>query len=170
MEEGRDEVYIRQATPLDVESIYQVHVGSIRGVCGKSSNYTPEQIELWVNRQSKERYAEPIDRGRILVACKESDGSVRGFGHYEFSDESTMEIKALYVSSDCVGKGMGSLFMGKFNELADKNGNIKRMVVASTANAVKFYEKNGFVLEGESLHCESGCVSINCIKMSKMIS
>ena len=162
-----DEIYFRLANIEDCGQIYRVHTGSIKGVCAKHGNYSKDQIELWVSRQSVDRYEDPVNRGRLIVACQRSDDVIVGFGHYEFVAEGVMEIKALYVSSDSVGHGIGGLFMKEFNRVSDEHGDVKKMVVASTANAVQFYEKHGFVSEGETVHCTRGCVSINCIKMSK---
>ena len=162
------QLYFRSAILNDCQAIYKVHVSSIRSVCGGSGLYTPQQIDLWVNRQSVDRYVDPITTDRVMVACKTGDDSIVGFGHYEFIDDNTMEIKALYVSPDCVNIGIGSKLMKQFDAIAKKQGGIvKKMIVASSANAIDFYKKHGFISEGETVHCEQGCVSINCTKMLK---
>lgn len=156
--------YNRLAVIGDCEDILRVHIGSIKGVCGQDDAYNSDQIDIWVGRQSIERYIDPIQRERLIVACKISSNVIIGFGHYEFIDNGVMEIKALYVSADYIHCGIGNMLMNEFNRV---NTADSPMVVASTANAVRFYEKYGFNVEGETVHCVQDCVSINCIKMYK---
>lgn len=169
---------MRAAVIQDCEAIYNVHVESIKGVCGKQGGYSQEQIQMWVDRQSVDRYVDPITRGRVLVAYRRNqevgggfEDPIVGFGHYEFNDDITMEIKALYVSPDTVGVGIGNMFMEKFLSLANESGRgLMKIVVASTNNAIQFYEKYGFVSAGECVHCERGCVTLNCTKMTRLSS
>ena len=91
------QLYFRSAVLNDCQAIYKVHVSSIRSVCGGSGLYTPQQIDLWVNRQSVDRYVDPITTDRVMVACEIGNDLIVGF---EFIDDNTMEIKTLYVSPD----------------------------------------------------------------------
>ena len=153
----------RLATLQDCEDIYQVHVSSIRQVCSKCPAYTSEQIELWAERQSKERYQRFIETGNILVAV--NNNKVVGFGHFDKQGD-LMETKGLYVSPDSIGRGFGKLMMTEI-EIQAKNTGCSGMIVSSSVNAVGFYKKYGFVNEEESVHHEEGSISLQCVKMVK---
>ena len=162
-----DPIYFRLANINDCEDLYKVQVGSLQGACSIPGGYSKEEIKVLVGLQSVNQYVDPVNRGRVIVACQSSDSGVVGFTYYDFVDEEVLEIKKLYVSSDCVGCGIGSLLMQRIKRLVDKNGHVKKMIVTSSVNAVKFYEKHGFVVDQEVVYATCDHVSVNCIKMSK---
>lgn len=68
------------------------------------------------------------------------------------------EIVSIYFLPEHMGKGYGSLLLGKCIEELKKNGYNKILlwVLEDNRRARKFYEKNGFVCSGEFMNSDIG--------------
>lgn len=83
--------------------------------------------------------------GRLIVAIDDS-GSVCGCVAYHRLDETTVEMKRLYVTPSGRGHHLGELLATRIMELAREDG-YKRMVldtVAPLEAAISLYRKLGF--------------------------
>ena len=157
---------IRVAIVEDVPTIRELHINTIKEIC--SSHYTSEEIKIWTERQKKENYQRNVQHEVVLVAEKMS--KIVGFGHLGEPNEDTdceYEIKALYVASNEIRTGVGSLLLKELENEAFKRGACTNMLVYSSKNAVEFYKKLGFVEKESVLKCGGPCHSLNCIKMIK---
>jgi putative acetyltransferase len=130
---------IREATDRDAERIHEVHVASVRGLCGAA--YEPKVIDGWLRGRSAAGYTRGIGDGAMLVA--ELDAVVVGFCH-AMQDE----IIALFVHPASAGQGVGAALLSTGLERAARSGRAVRL--ESTLNAVAFYERFGFRALGRS--------------------
>ena len=160
---------IRDATEVDAENIYKIHTAAIRGKC--STQYSAEDVNVWVERQDKAKYIPFIQANEIQVA--EEGGRVLGFGHLtrgtKESDEKTMMIRGLFVDPDCGVKGVGSTLLREMEKKAKELGEADCLVVHSSLNAVEFYKKCGFVALELTTHQMSEQSCLQCHKMLKKL-
>lgn len=133
------------AKPDDAIDICYVLIRSIIYVCGPDylndeeiidewlKNKTPENIEQWISSPNNFSY-KAIDNEKNIV----------GFTLMNRAGE----ILLNYVGPGYLHRGIGKLFLQKFEEVAKFN-NISEMSVDSTITARNFYLRNGFSLCGE---------------------
>lgn len=148
---------IRQATDHDRASICGVHRSSARSLSGV---YTHDQIERWVSIMTPDRYTPHVDN--ILVA--EEHGSIVGF--VWLSDDGY--VNAIYVAPAAAGKGVGSALLKRAEEKVIVQG-ITSLRLDATLNAVPFYERHGFVAEGDSIFRPVAEVEMRSTRMSKKL-
>ena len=162
---------IRDAIESDAESIWRIHTESIAKIC--STRYSPSDIETWVQRQQPEKYV-PFIRQDTFIVAQTTTQTLLGFGHMGSRDgcSSSMEIKGLYVSPESAGKGIGKMLMRELEKRARDRG-CKLLVLASSLNAVGFYESCGFCVTNQSgshcAQCTSGHQSLQCTNMEKTL-
>jgi len=148
-----EKILIRQATKEDVEAIHELHVKSVRELC--QGFYSDELIDGWIGARTPANFFPAIDRDILFVAIR--DAEMVGFG-----GAIPGEIWAIYVSPGHVKSGIGSILLSHAMEiaLAGKSS----VILESTLNASKFYEKKGFV-ELERTTATHGNVYLPVIKM-----
>ncbi len=164
----------RDAVESDADSIFQVHIASIRQLC--SAHYSKEQISGWIRRQRKERYIQLIARNDDFVVAEDGSGQVIAFGHLgpctdreQFSTEVNFEVYGFYVSPLVTRQGVGRRLMAELERRALKQGCV-RLGVCSTLNATPFYKVCGFVVCKDShCHCLGG-VELECKVLEKSMT
>lgn len=164
---------VRPAQESDAGDILDIHVSSIKDLCSKS--YSPEQIQVWSNRQCEENYKRFIKEqdkyGAFYVV--EMEGRIVGFGHVKLpsaANEAVGDVMALYVSPRESGKGLGKLLLNAL-EISVRQAGVKCLYlrVCSTLNAAGFYEKCGFVAMKETLHSVGDGTDLKCTIMCKKL-
>ena len=176
-------VTIRDANESDKEGIWRVHTASIEKVC--SSHYSSSDVEVWSKRQRPEKYTQFILRDTFVVAESTEDGQVLGFGHMGSCDSAArthtarlsashqkgceLAVKGLYVSPEFIQKGIGKALYRELERRAKACG-CARLLVASTLNAVTFYEACGFHAIAQGTHCASGQQMLQCVNMQKILT
>ena len=133
---------IRPARAGDGASVFQITRDSIAGLAG--DYYSERQIRNWMGARTPEFYENLISRGRMFVAVRE-DGKAVGF-----VDTVPGEVTRMFILPEAAGHGLGSdlLALGLAKASEEFSGPIK---VEATLNAVRFYEKHGFVALHRSL-------------------
>ena len=150
---------IRRAAEADRRAIWTVHVRAIREVCSRS--YSADQIASWAGLLSPDSYAAVI-RERILVVAEDA-GGIAGFGQL---DQTRGEIDAVYVLPGRQVEGIGGALLRSLEDAATAAG-VKALHLSSTLNAVRFYERAGYVGEGPVVHRLPTGVELQCLRMSK---
>ena len=172
---------IRSATKEDADFIYSIHTSAIQEICKQC--YSDDEIRGWIGRLYPGKYLEFIEDQKqhvpagqhVHFVVAECDGTVIGFGHLGKSTDEAyqrdreMEIKALYISPDKAGKGVGSALILHLEGLA-KDVGCKKLIVKSSLNAVGFYESRGFSLQQKVCCHQSGLSTLKCRLMAKFLS
>lgn len=96
------------------------------------SNKTPENVMSWINSEST-----------YSIVAVNGHGDIVGFAIL-----SVQEITLLYLLPEVLYKGVGKRMLQSLEEYALKTG-IKRVKVMSSIPARAFYERNGYISNGE---------------------
>lgn len=99
--------------------------------CRNELTYTPEQVAA----------------GGFHVL--EDGGEVRGFYALTKISPTALELEAMFVEPDCIGRGYGRALMEHALEQASHTEHIERLVIQSDPNAAQFYERAGARKIGE---------------------
>jgi putative acetyltransferase len=152
---------VREATAADAESIWHVHVSSIREFC--AADYTAQQIEAWAGPKRPEDYRQALARGEVTAMyVAEANGEVLGFVCAVGDD-----LRGLYVAPGAIGKGIGTALLERIEADARTRG-IAVMRLNSTLNAVRFYAARGYAAGERTIRMMSG-VGIPCVPMTKSL-
>lgn len=151
-------VVVREATPADAASLFEVHTAAIRGLAG--THYDERELAAWSNVDGPACYPVGDDDQLLLVA--ESGGMVVGFGQLDLT---AAEIGALYVHPDAARRGVGSTLLDHLETAAAARGE-SELLVPAALNAVGFYESTGYdVVERTTV--KTGGVELAVVMMCK---
>jgi GNAT superfamily N-acetyltransferase len=123
--------------------------------------HSPEMLARFAEHATPES---PIERlGRKEVFVVEDDGRIvatGGLGWFDDPDVPREEqatvyeaaadrrVSNLFVAVDLIGRGIGRLLLDHLVRLAEAEGS-RRLRIASSRNAVTFYQRAGFALDPE---------------------
>lgn len=148
---------VRPATDADRPGIHAAHVASIRELC--SRDYPPEVIDVWAGDRSPERI--PLATRRYVVA-EDAEG-IAGFGAADPD-----EVGAVFVHPRRAGRGVGVRILSALERMLRESGTVEAFLHASR-NAVRFYERHGWVRGADAVHVRNGC-EIACVRMTKRLA
>jgi putative acetyltransferase len=151
---------IRDATPGDAESIWDIHVRSIRELC--SADYAPAQIQAWAGHRTVEDYHKCIKSDPFYVA--EIDGKLVGYARFR---PSTNELCSIFVDPDHVRQGIGTALLREVCEDGARRG-LTYFWLDASLTAVPFYASGGFTREQDTVHAFSG-VDLECVRMTRRL-
>lgn len=163
-----DHLTLRLATLSDLPALSVLMSVSITQFC--SGYYTPTQVPLIVSQAVAGRYNELISRSTYFVICDSHnpDHVVASAGwtpHRTVYSESgsslvvdeTLDphvdavwIRGLYVHPDYAGRRLALLLVQQCEAAARERG-FARFQLASSLNAVRFYQRCGYVVTEEKL-------------------
>lgn len=157
---------IRKARPGEEAHLHEAHMRSIREVC--SRDHTAEEISGWGHRPLGNRWTAAIERDQVLVV--EIDGVISGVGHLGVLADQPEEghIYALYLTPEATGMGVGAKIANLLLDYARSKG-VKVVRLYSTITAHKFYQRLGFVDEGEMQTMMIGGNPVRCYPMVKSL-
>ncbi|WP_226480901.1 GNAT family N-acetyltransferase [Natrinema amylolyticum] len=171
MSPTREPVSVREATPADADAIADVHTASARELGGEA--YDDRQIRAWLANVHPERYPLAEPGYRIVVAEREADDRIAGFGLLDLEpsdreDESTGRIGAVYVHPDHAREGVGRAILAAL-ETAARDAGLERLALTSSRNAIDFYRRQGYEgVETVALEMQDG-VPLECLRMRKRL-
>jgi len=76
-------------------------------------------------------------------------GDPAGVCRMQLNTPGEAQLRFMGIRQDLQGKNYGSLLLGYFDELARKKG-CTHIILQSRENAVRFYERNGYVVKEKS--------------------
>ena len=155
-------VTIRRAREKDAEAVGRVHRNAIRGLA--RGHYTDEQIEAWSGPRPQAHFGDVI-RGKEFYVAEEG-GEVVGFGSLNVG---AGEVDAVYVAPAAAGRGVGMKLLRAVEGRAREAG-LKRLRVEASLNAVGFYERAGYELQGTGAHRLWNGIELPCAHMSKELA
>ena len=134
MSVAKDEIQFRPARAGDGPAVYQVTCLSVRTL--QVAHYSVAQLDNWMGARTPDWHEALITNGRMVVATRSNE--IVGFVH-----SLPGEINRLFVLPSEVGEGLGKrlLEIGVANARIGHDGAIR---LASSLNAVPFYERFGF--------------------------
>ena len=150
----------RKARYSDRENLSELHISSIKTLCG--NHYSQEQIDAWTRVITPSVYDQAL-REKVFIVAYSSPQDLMGLG---ILDIQNAEISAIYIHPDVVGKGVGTALLDELEETSRKN-EIARLIVHSTLNAKGFYSKRGYIAEEFAFHSLPDGSKLECIRMSK---
>ena len=121
--------------------------------------HSPEMLARFAEHATPESLAEQLGRKEVFVV--EDAGrivAVGGLGWFDDPERPRDEqagvyeacadrrVSNLFVAVDLIGRGIGRTLLGHLVGLAEAEGAV-RLHVASSRNAVSFYERAGFALD-----------------------
>lgn len=149
-------ITIRKAKLSDAKLVAELHKKVVIEV--NSKFYSLETIEEWTKDISEGNVKYQFQNSDWIVA--EGDGKLVGFGQYSISDGQVFQINVdpNYINQN-IGKRLYDYMENDF-----RNNGKEKISLNSTLNAVRFYQKLGFKMIGETY-----IGSIKMIKMEKFL-
>ncbi len=140
---------------LLIESItincVQDHKGNPKIIKSWCENKTPENIAIWI--------ADP--KNSMIVTQQSNEETLDGVGLISKDGE----ILLCYVSPNSIGKNIGNALLHRLEDEAFKF-DIKNIYLNSTHTAHSFYQKKGYIDNGEIIQLDD---SRFCFPMNKVI-
>ena len=121
--------------------------------------HSPEMLAHFAEHATPESLIEQLGRKEVLVV--EDAGRITATGGLGWFDDPTLprheqaavyedaadrRVSNLFVAVDLIGRGIGRRLLDRIMRLAKAEG-AQRLHVASSRNAVSFYERSGFVID-----------------------
>ena len=147
-------VRLRKAEAGDLPELHSVFELSVRNNCKK--DYTPKQIEAWVQRASPERWQELFTSGLQFIVAEETK-SFRITGFTSFNSQGYLH--SMFILPQFCGKGIATMLLDFAEDFA-RNNHIPNLFSEVSITARPFFEKRGFIVEQEQL------VKVNNVEMS----
>ena len=147
-------VRLRKAEAGDLPELHSVFELSVRNSCKK--DYTPEQIEAWIQRASPERWQELFTSGLQFIVAEETK-SFRITGFTSFNSQGYLH--SMFILPQFCGKGIATMLLDFAEDFA-RNNHIPNLFSEVSITARPFFEKRGFIVEQEQL------VKVNNVEMS----
>ncbi|QEN49686.1 GNAT family N-acetyltransferase [Pseudomonas protegens] len=150
-------VRIRQATTDDLIGIFEAHRNSVERLC--TSEYSDQQIRMWLDGRSPETYREAVENGSLWLAEGEQ---IEGFVELDGN-----EVSKLFIRGDVARRGLGSRLLEVALARLRASG-ASSAYLEATLTAEGFYAYHGFQKIGEGTFSRGNSpVSIEIIKMER---
>jgi GNAT superfamily N-acetyltransferase len=136
------------ADQIHVDDICHVLITSINELCAPDYDQDPTVIKEWLSNKTPENVSAWIsasnNHSHIAVA---DENIVAGFSLINTNGE----ILLIYVLPEYLNKGMGKALLDKM-EFTAQNLGLTTITTKSTITAKPFYERNGFLEDGEPIY------------------
>lgn len=150
---------VRRASPNEAEKLWLIRNRAIRHGC--RNVYDAKTLAAWTPEQMPEGYRRAVAANPFFVV-DDPDGQPAATG---FLDLAGASVEAIFTLPEFEGRGMATLILNAIKEEARQRG-FNTLTLSSTPNACDFYQKNGFVLLGESLYPSAlAGASLRCMNM-----
>ncbi len=124
------EIQIIKANEADAKAVFAIFTNSRAGMSYLPVVHTPEEIEEFFTSLVVKGKIKLIKEDKIIAGFMEIDD---GWLHH------------LYIDPDFQGKGFGKKLLDKAKQLSPEG--IQLMVFEDNKGAIKFYEREGFILQ-----------------------
>jgi ribosomal protein S18 acetylase RimI-like enzyme len=145
---------IRRAKKEDIDAITTIHVRTWQAAY---KGQMPDELLANLSYEKRRRTWKKIiadPKSNLLVT--EVDGQVRGFcgggkSRDKDASKSVAEIYSIYLDHTFFGKGLGKALLKKMEKLLEEKGfdTATLWVLTTNEKARRFYEKQGYVLDGK---------------------
>jgi GNAT superfamily N-acetyltransferase len=155
------EVTVRQARPDDVAAVLNVLRRSITELCTADHHDDPEVLARWLRNKTPEAFASWLNDPDGVLLVAEHGGAVRAVSSLQRSGK----INLCYVEPGFEGFGLGGALMASMEQQAQIWA-LGELRLESTLAARPFYERLGFVADGEPA---CGVGSLRCYPYRKQL-
>jgi putative acetyltransferase len=152
--------HIRAAEPADADDIHEAKMQAVAR--SFADVYGKDLIDAWkaqTVREGPDYHYPRIARGLELVAVVR--GRTVGFVEWD-----ACSVMALYVHPDFQGQGIGSALLAEGERRMPAGGDCAR-VEHATLSARSFYERHGYVFEGEGEKTVAGGLVFRYVTLAK---
>ena len=151
---------VRLASPHEAEQLWLVRNKAIRHGC--RNVYDEKILKAWTPDQMPEGYPKAVLHNPFFVIDHPVSQVAVATG---FLDLSSGSVEAIFTLPEFEGHGMASHILDAIKHEAKRRG-FTKLTLSSTPNASEFYEKNGFILIGESLYpSQLARANLRCMDM-----
>ncbi|WP_312684879.1 GNAT family N-acetyltransferase [Stenotrophomonas chelatiphaga] len=150
--------HFRGGRPEDAPALWELRTRCVRELC--RSHYPPEVITRWAASPPPPRYPGLIAEGGCVVA-DDAHGRLLGYGILVLQDN---EVDALFVAPEQAGKGLGQAVLERLLALADPRRDV---LLSASLNAVAFYQRAGFLDEGEQAYPHPSGITLAARRMRR---
>ena len=137
---------LRRATPADVGTACAVVRSSIVELCGADHQGDESTIAAWLANKTHDNFASWISSPRHVAIVAERAGFVVGFALLSAAGS----IVLLYVAPQYRFTGVSKAMLASLEEHAGALG-ITELTLESSATALSFYERCGYLRAGETV-------------------
>lgn len=128
------------------KELCELLIESITINCADDYNNDPKIMKEWLANKTPDNVSQWIDSTNNISLAAFDTSKDKLVGFVLMNKEG--EILLNYVLSTYRYKGVGKVLLNEMEHIAKSSG-IKTLSVISTITAKKFYERNGFVTNGE---------------------
>ncbi|MFB6327253.1 GNAT family N-acetyltransferase [Pantoea deleyi] len=151
---------VRQASPEEAYRLWNIRNLAIRHGCKQV--YPADVIAAWTPDRMPVSFPAMIRENPFFV-IDGPDGEPVSTGALDLASAS---VEAIFTRPDCTGQGMAGLILDTLKAEARQRG-YPQLTLASTPNAVSFYQRHGFRALGESLYPSKLAGSdLRCMEMA----
>ena len=156
----RVKMEIRSFEDADAEEVARIRAATITQL---TEFYDRAALETWAGSITAEDFKRSASEYHRFVAVE--DGKILGYGDWK---PGSNEFAGIYIDPDAQGRGAGSALFERIEQDARTAG-APRLWANATKNAQGFYERHGFMEEGEGYY-EAGDYRIRTLMMGKRLS
>ncbi|WP_392432955.1 GNAT family N-acetyltransferase [Yersinia sp. HM-2024] len=151
---------VRLASPDEADQLWLVRNKAIRHGC--RNVYDEKTLIAWTPDQMPAGYPKAVAHNPFFVIDDPISQLAVATG---FLDLSSGSVEAIFTLPEFEGHGMASRILDAIKHEA-KLRDFTKLTLASTPNALAFYEKQGFILLGESLYpSQLAQANLRCMDM-----
>ncbi|MDP9567008.1 UNVERIFIED_ORG: GNAT superfamily N-acetyltransferase [Kosakonia oryzae] len=150
---------IRLAVPEEAETLWHIRNAAIQQGC--KAVYSPEVIEAWTPQAMPDNYRVVIEENPFYVAITPENIPVAS----GYLDLRTGSVEAIFTLPQWSGRGLASAIITALKQEARRRG-FTRLTLASTPNACRFYQQQGFrVIQESRYHSKMARADLRCFDM-----
>jgi GNAT superfamily N-acetyltransferase len=139
-----DDLLVRVATPADAPRAVELLCSSITELCVLDHKNDPATLERWLSNKTPSNLEKwTVDPDNFVVVA-EFAGELVGIGLLRTPGR----INLCYMRPGRTRLGIGSAILERL-EVRAREWGLPEIVLTSTVNARPFYERHGFVSDGE---------------------
>lgn len=151
---------IRRATPDEAETLWCIRNAAIQHGC--KGVYPPNVITAWTPHEMPDNYRVVIAENPFYVAVTPQNTPVAS-GYLDLRNGS---VEAIFTLPQWSGKGLASAIIAALKQEALSRG-FTRLTLASTPNACRFYQQQGFnIIQENVYHSRMARADLRCFDMA----
>jgi putative acetyltransferase len=141
---GSVDINIRVAQPAEIETIISLQSLALAGLADRYRRYHAWQVDSLVKGQASARRYDV--QSETIVVAEDYEQRLLGF---ICLCNSEAKIQGIFVHPDFMGLGIGARLLVEIEQLAQQR-RFRQIEVMSSIEAIRFYERNGYISQGNT--------------------